>query len=110
MAVDLGVLRINLVANTASFNGPLDKAAQQAKNSARSMQNDLNDIDLGQARGALHLLGEDIGIKLPRHVQTFIAELPGVGAALEAAFPIAAVIAIGVAIFDAAEKLGKHNE
>jgi hypothetical protein len=110
MAVDLGVLRINLVANTASFNGPLDKAAQQAKNAARSMQNDLNDIDLSEARGAIHLLGEDIGVRLPRHVQTFIAELPGVGAALQAAFPIAAVIAIGVAIFEATDKLTKHYE
>src|SRR5438552_3007937 len=39
-----------------------------------------------QARGEAALLGEAFGIHLPRHVRSFIAELPGVGPALSAAF------------------------
>jgi hypothetical protein len=110
MAVDIGTLRINLVTNTASFNGPLDKATQQARNAAQSIQRGFNEIDLSEARGGIIVLGEEIGIHLPRHVQSFIATLPGVGAAMSAAFPVLAVIAIGVAIVEAAEKLAKFRE
>jgi hypothetical protein len=110
MSVDVATLQVNLTAGTATFTGPLNKAGQEAKNAARNIQDSLNDVDLREARGTIGLLGEDIGIHLPRHVQTFIAELPGVGVALQAAFPVLAVVAIGVAIFEATEKLKKHEE
>jgi hypothetical protein len=91
VAVDIGTLQVNLVTNTASFTGPLSKAGQQAKNEAHGIQEAFGRIDFSEARGSIALLGEDIGIHLPRHVQTFIAELPGVGIALSAAFPVLAI-------------------
>lgn len=110
MATTISTLTVNLVTNTASFEGGMDKASQLAKKSARDIQNNLNGMDLSEARGGIMVLGEEIGIHLPRHVQSFIATLPGVGAAMSAAFPVLAVVAIGVAIFEAAEKLRKLRE
>jgi hypothetical protein len=50
-----------------------------------------------EARGTLALLGEDVGIRLPRHLQTFVAGIPGVSGALAAGFaPIAVLTLIDV--------------
>jgi hypothetical protein len=110
MAVKVGTLQVDLIAGTASFTGPLDKAGQQAKKSAQDIQDGFNKVDLTEARGTIALLGEDIGIHLPRHVQAFVAELPGVGAALDAAFPLFAVLALGVALAEGVEKFSKFRE
>lgn len=60
---------------------------------------------LYQARGEAELLGEQFGIHLPRHVQSFIAELPGVGAAMSAAFSATAVLFLVQALVEGTEKL-----
>lgn len=57
------------------------------------------------ARGTVMVLGEEIGVHLPRHVQAFVAKLPGAASALSAAFSATAVIAIGVAVVDAGKKI-----
>jgi hypothetical protein len=56
-----------------------------------------------EARGTLALLGEDVGIRLPRHLQTFVAGLPGVSAGLAAGFAPIAVITL----IDVLEKIPK---
>ena len=66
-----------------------------------------------QARGEAGLLGEALGIHLPRHVRSFIAELPGVGVALSAAFQATAVLFIISAVVELIEKMAewaKHAE
>jgi lambda family phage tail tape measure protein len=107
---DVGTLTVNLVAGTSSFDGPLNKSGETARSVAGGIQDDFNKIDMSEARGGVMLLGEEIGIHLPRHVQSFLATLPGVAAAMEAAFPILAIVAIGMAIEEFAEKLGKARE
>jgi hypothetical protein len=57
-----------------------------------------------QAKGELGVLGEMFGVHLPRHIRSLIAELPGVGAALSAAFAATAVIFIIVKIVELIEK------
>jgi hypothetical protein len=57
-----------------------------------------------QARGEAGLLGEAFGVHLPRHVRSFVAELPGVGTALSAAFSATAVLFIIEAIVKLTEK------
>jgi hypothetical protein len=56
------------------------------------------------------LLGEDIGVSLPRHVRSFLAELPGVNEALSAAFFTVAVATIGIVIAEGIEKLMKMSD
>lgn len=57
-----------------------------------------------EARGEVGLLGEEIGVKLPRHVRSFLVELPGVGAAMSAAFSITAVGFLITALVEISEK------
>lgn len=58
-----------------------------------------------EARGETELLGEMFGIHLPRHVRSFVAELPGVGTALSAAFTATAVLFLLDALVQGAEKI-----
>lgn len=110
MSVVVGTLVVDLTANTASFVSGLDKAGQQAKNSSDDIKGAFDKIDFSEARGGIALLGEEIGVHLPRHVQTFLAKLPGVATAMSAAFPLLAVTMIGEKIFEAAEKVSHFGD
>jgi hypothetical protein len=63
--------------------------------------------NMGEARGEVRLLGEEFGIRLPRHVGNFVATLPGVGEAMSAAFSATAVLFIAQALVQATEKLSE---
>jgi hypothetical protein len=63
-----------------------------------------------EARGEAGLLGEAFGIHLPRHVRSFIAELPGVGTALSAAFSATAVLFLLDALLKGIEKISEWAE
>lgn len=63
-----------------------------------------------EARGEIGLLGEMFGINLPRHVRSFVAELPGVGIALSAAFQATAVLFLIDALAQAIEKITQWAE
>jgi len=56
------------------------------------------------------VLGEEIGVHLPHHVQSFLATLPGVAPALAAAFPALAIVAIGAAILEGSKKLAEWRQ
>jgi hypothetical protein len=90
------------VKNAAKQLGDFEKSATSAGKVARTQMAD--------ARGTVMVLGEEIGVHLPRHVQAFVAKLPGAQAALSAAFSATAVIAIGVAVFEIGEKIVKFAE
>ena len=63
-----------------------------------------------EAKGEAALLGEMFGIHLPRHVRSFVAELPGVGMALSAAFSATAVLFLIEALAQGIEKLSEWME
>lgn len=75
-----------------------DEAEKAGKRSSRAMR---------EAKGEAGLLGEAFGIHLPRHVRTFVAEMPGVGAALSAAFSATAVLFLLEALVKGTEKLSE---
>lgn len=110
MAIKVGVLQVDLVANTASFTQPLSKAADHSKTTAKQIQENFNSMDLGESRGGLLLIDELIGVHIPRHAAAFASQIPGFAAIFATLFPVAAVAAIGVALFDATEKVKKHRE
>lgn len=64
-------------------------------------------FSMREAKGEIALLGEEIGIKVPRHLRGFVAELPGVGAALNAAFSATAVLILLQLLVEGAEKLSE---
>lgn len=110
MAIKVGTLQVDLIANTASFTGPLDKAGQQAKKSARDIQDGLNGMDFSEARGGLMLIDDLLGVQIPRHALSFASQIPGLMQIASFAMPAAAIAAIGMGIVSATEKLQKHNE
>ena len=75
-------------------------AAEAVEEASQRMQGSMR-----EARGEARLLGEEFGIRLPRHVSNFVAELPGVGEAMSAAFSATAVLFITQALVQATDKL-----
>lgn len=75
-------------------------AAEAVEEAGQRMQGSMR-----EARGEVRLLGEEFGIRLPRHVSNFVAELPGVGQAMSAAFNATAVLFIAQALVEASDKL-----
>lgn len=95
----VGELTINLVAKTATFTPALKKASDDAKKAGKEIGGSFS-----EARGTIALLGDDIGIRLPRHLQTFIAGLPGVAPIATAAFSAVAVVTLITKLGEAKEK------
>jgi len=82
-----------------------EAARKASRESAKQMKEDMH-----EARGSIMVLGEEIGVHLPRHVQAFVATMPGVATAMSSAFAPLAVIAIGMAIFEAGKKAFEYGE
>jgi hypothetical protein len=57
------------------------------------------------AKRSLELLGRQLGVEIPRAAQGFIVALKGVAPVLSAAFRASAIIAIGMALFEAGKEL-----
>jgi hypothetical protein len=104
----IGQLTINLEAQTAEFTSNMEKADQTVQEFGKSAAAAGQQIDFSmrEARGGIALAGEELGVHLPRHLQTLIAQIPAVGAAFAEMLPIIGVIA-AVAII---EKLIAKNE
>jgi hypothetical protein len=64
-------------------------------------------FSMREAKGEVALLGEEFGVHLPRHVRGFVAELPGVGQALSAAFSATAILFVVQAIVQLTEKVSE---
>jgi hypothetical protein len=108
MAV-VGVLTVNLEANTASFSSDLGKASQDAENFGQSAARAGQQVDFSmtEARGSTALLGEELGVHIPRHLQTLIAQIPEVGAAFATMLPLVGVFA---AVAIVTKLIEKHEE
>jgi hypothetical protein len=105
----VGTLTVNLEANTASFSGDLGKASRSAEDFGRSASAAGQQVEFSmrEARGGIAMMGEELGVRIPRHLQMLAAEIPGVGMAFATMLPLIGVVAaIGII-----EKLiEKHKE
>jgi hypothetical protein len=63
-----------------------------------------------KARASMALMGEEMGVHIPRHLRGFIAELPGVGAAMSTAFSAFAVVGLIEVLGHLAEKAFEVGE
>ena len=61
--------------------------------------------EITESKGSIAMLGEMLGIHIPRHARGLVASLETIGPALKTAFNAVAVIAIGQAIFEFGKKL-----
>jgi len=105
----VGVLQVDVTANTASFSGDLAKASKdvEAFGASASAAGEQVNYSMREARGGIALAGEELGVHIPRHIQTLIAEIPGIGVAFSTLLPILAVVFGAVQIYkwiEAADK------
>jgi hypothetical protein len=132
--IDVGDAVLTFVGDTTQLDGTFERVGQQATAGLKPAADALDDVaggfkDAGtaataaeapieaageatkvsmyEARGEVRLLGEEFGIRLPRHVGNFVASLPGVGEAMSAAFSATAVLFIAQALVQATEKLSE---
>ena len=100
MGRQAGSAYIDFTARTTGVTTGLEKARAEARKAARQMK-----ADFREAQASIALLGEEVGVKLPRHLRSFVAELPGVAQAMSAAFSGAAVIGLGMIAVEQAKKI-----
>lgn len=96
---------VDLVARTAAFKAALQDATNETKKFSAETRAQMN-----EAKASMALLGEEIGVKLPRHLRTFVAGLPGVATAMSAAFNAVAVLALIDIVWKAGEKVVEFAE
>lgn len=86
--------------NAAYAGGEIKEAMVQAKVAVDEVK-----YSTQEAKATMALLGEEAGIRIPRHLRSFVAELPGVGQALSAAFSATAVLILIQLLVEGTEKL-----
>ena len=91
----VGTLTVDLVANTATFTADLGKAGNSLDDLGEKAKKAGGAIDysMAEAKGSTMLLSEELGLHIPRHLQTLINEIPLVGQAFAAMLPLVGVIA-----------------
>src|SRR5664280_553460 len=100
MAKTVTTITIDLDARLTKLEAGLQGATTATRAASRTMRSEMY-----QSRAAIALLGHEIGIVLPRHLRNFVAELPGVSAAMSVAFSTVAVVGLGVVAFEAGKKV-----
>jgi hypothetical protein len=100
MAKTVSTITIDLDARITKLEAGLQGATTATRQASRQIQNEMQ-----QSRAAIALLGNEVGVVLPRHLRNFVAELPGVSAAMSAAFSTVAVVGLGVVAFEAGKKV-----
>ena len=90
-----------------SVNASLSNMERQSIKSAKGMAGGMDEMsfEMYKARGAAMMLENQIGVRLPRSINTFLAKSATIGPALMAGFEIAAIVAVGMAIFKAGQQL-----
>jgi len=89
------------VGATAAIAG----AAGQAAGHAIEEGAEVSRKTIHEAKGEAGLLGEMFGIHLPRHVRSFVAEIPAVATVLSSAFAATAILFLIEALAKAIEKI-----
>ena len=87
----------------AQFKTDVKDGADAASTATKQIAEDVGS-NVTEARGSIMLLSEEVGVHLPRHLQSLIAQIPGVGAAFASMLPLFGVIAAGEVIDKLIEK------
>lgn len=98
-------LLISIDGNTVKLRTEMDKAKASTREASRQMK-----TDMMEARAGIKQVGEEIGLGLNRHLTSFLAKLPGVAPLMAAAFPVAAVVGITMAVVEFGKKIGEMVE
>jgi hypothetical protein len=106
---EVGALIVKLRAETAEFKSDLGKVKSDLDGLKDKSQEtgEAMDHSFTEARGGLMLTEDLVGVRLPRHLNTLIAQIPGVGVAFSMMLPI---VGVAVAIEIISKLIEKHKE
>jgi hypothetical protein len=104
VSTTIGEVNINLRMSLAQFKKDTQDGTNAARTATKDMADGIKD-NTDEAKASLALLGEEFGVNVPRHIRSFITELPGVGTALNAAFSSVALIALIGVIVEVIKKI-----
>lgn len=97
---EVAAIYASLRLQTAQFKAALTEATGEMRKFSSQTR-----AEMREAKGAMALLGEEIGVSLPRHARGWVAALPGVSKAMTAAFDAIVVISLAESIIEAGKKL-----
>ena len=100
MGRQAGSAYVDFTARTGGVVSGMEQARAATRKAAREMK-----ADIHEAQASIALLGEEVGVKLPRHLRSFVAQLPGVASAMAAAFSATAVVGLGMIAVEQAKKI-----
>jgi hypothetical protein len=98
--VDLAGIQTGMAESAAAV-----EAGTQAMAASFQEMAEVSEYSVTEARHAIHGLGEEIGVHMPRFVQSFLADLGGVGPVMAAAFAPIAVIGLVEVLGEIPKKL-----
>ena len=106
---EVGSLIISLQAETAKFREDMGKVKRDLADlkDGTDRYGDATELNMAKATGSMMLVEDSLGVRLPRHLNRLIAEMPVVGMAFQMMLPIAGVVA---AISIVTELIHKHEE
>jgi hypothetical protein len=105
------LLRIVLQTDISGLQAGMEESAAAVEAGTQAMaasfeeMGEKSNFSVTEARHAIHGLGEEIGIHVPRFVQSFVAELGGIGPLMAAAFAPIAVIGLVEVLGEIPKKL-----
>jgi hypothetical protein len=111
MSVDVGDAVFKFLGDSTNLDAKFDAIpgdAEKAFNAAGDSAEDFGDrtrTAMRDARGEVRLLGEEIGVRLPRHVANFLAEMPAFQKVFSAAFSATALLFLGQAFVEVGKKV-----
>lgn len=98
-------LYAKLQLETAEFKKALAEATNSARTWSRSMRRETT-----EAKHAIHMLSESIGLEIPRALQGVMAKLPGISTAMASAFNVAAVALFAKTAIETGKEIYEHFE
>jgi hypothetical protein len=95
--------------DASTYSAAIDKAQKQLDQFKGKSEETGKSVagSMRQSRESVMMLGEEIGIHLPRGLRNFVTELPGVATAMNAAFDTIAVIALISVVVEAGRKVAE---
>src|SRR5882672_6822264 len=104
---EIGALIIKLQAETAQFRQDMGKVKQDLDDLGGKGKKLDGSFEMAEAKGSMMLFEESVGVRLPRHLNALIAQIPGIGMAFQLMLPVAGVVA---AIDIITKLIEKHDE
>jgi hypothetical protein len=108
--MSVGKINILIGAGTAGLETDFSRASKLAGATATNIRGEFEKVDFHESRAGAALMNELLGTHMPRHLQTLIATLPGVGIAFQAALPAIAAVVFIQKIVELVEHVNKASE